>query len=281
MPEERISPRAVIFVVAVFLALVLVLLRWSADVEDTVERDQSGPLLSGIQVTEDGKLVEIDTLTLLANGEPGELVEESINLLLNGTLSERRTTAIQLSYMTNDPSTHASLLGLGAAMQAKLRNALLEGLNDTDVAVAKNCRTALIGWWRMSESPAATQQFQQGLAAYEARQWDVAMETFEGLEALGGPVPSDLHRMKAEIYLTKSRFKSALGACGRALQAEPKHFVALYVAAQAYAMDGRPEEALQALEHALAIYRAFPEALKLQAELKAAGGTVPAVHSSP
>ncbi|MHC4788108.1 MAG: hypothetical protein ACYS8K_02750, partial [Planctomycetota bacterium] len=196
MPPKGISARAVMFIVVVFLALVLVLLRWSADVESPAGSGEEGPRLSHIQIADEGKTVEINAEPSAANGEARELVRESIHLLLSGTTNERRATAIQLTYMASDATGRENVRRFDESLRDQVRQALLKGLRDPDLAVASRCREALIGWWRVSGSAAANRHFAQGIATYEAGRLDEALRLFQDLEELGDAVPPDLYRMK-------------------------------------------------------------------------------------
>jgi len=267
MALERIPAKTLIFIALVFLALVVVQLRWSADVEEKTAADQEGPRVSRIQISKGGRLVDVETERGLTTAKPEELVEAGIALLAKDTPNERRTGAIELAYMANEPAERGKLVGLNASLKTKLRQALLKGLQDADAPVAKSCGEALIGWWRMSKSTAITECFQQGLAAYEAGQLDAALQAFQNIEALGDAVPADLYRMRAEVYLGRSLPEKALTECRRALEGEPKHFMALYVQAKAYAQTGQNSKALESLNQALSIYTAFPEAQRLRARL--------------
>ena len=269
MPSEEVPARAIIFIVLVFLVLVLVQVRWGFREGDRTEPDEQGPRLSHIQIAEDDQVVDLAPESLLTRRELAELMEGRIRSLAGRKTNERRVAAIQLAYMTNDPREHEKLLRLGEELLERAEDALLKGLQDTDEAVAKSCREALVGLWRISDSTAAGEHFRQGLAAVEARQWDLALQTFESIEGLAGSVPPDLYRMKAEVYLAKSLPEQALAECLHALQAEPRHFMAFYVLARAYAQNAEYDDANRALNKALSIYTDFPEALRLRARILA------------
>jgi len=271
MALERVPAKTLAFIALVFLALVVIQLRWSANVEDKTAAEPEGPHVSRVQISKEGKLVDVETEPVLATDKAEELVQTSIALLSSTALNERRSGAIGLAYMASEPAERQRLLGLSADLKSRLQQALAKGLQDADATVAKSCGEALIGWWRMSESAAVTQYLEQGLAAYEAGQLDEALQAFQSVEALGVALPPDLYRMKAQVYLAKSLPEQALAQCRQALQAEPNHFMALYVQARAYAQAGQNPKALQALDAALSIYKTFPEAEHLRAQLLGAG----------
>jgi tetratricopeptide (TPR) repeat protein len=273
MQAGAIPARAVIFIVAVFLVLVFVHLRWGGDAGDGVSPEQGGPRVLRIQVKEQGQMVDLNGQGTPLDAGPTAFVDESTRQLGQGALNERRTAAVQLAYMANDPQEGPKLLALGTAFERRFRQALLAGLNDSDETVSRSSRQALVGWWRLSGNAALSGYVRQGVDAFEARRYEAALEAFRAAQSLGSPVPPDLHRMEAEVCLHESRFQEAKAAAQRALQAEPQHFLALHALAQACEGLGQREEALRAVRQALAIYHRFPEARELEAGLVGTGGS--------
>ncbi len=263
----HIPAKALLFMAVVFLALVLAQLRWNADVPEQAPPEAEGPQVDRIQISQGGRLVDVKTEPITVRTSLDDLMESSIGSLRGGSSNERRTAAVELSYMANTPSEQEKLLALGAGLRARLRQALLDGLRDPDSAVARPCSGARIGWWRTSASPAVTQYLQSGLSALSEGQLDAALETFQSIEGLGRPCPPDVYRMKAEVYLDKSLPEQALAEARRALQAEQRHFAALYIMARAYAQLGQDRKALEALDEALTIYPGYAEAQHLRAQL--------------
>jgi tetratricopeptide (TPR) repeat protein len=266
MALEWIRPKTIIPMAVVFLALVVVLL-WIAENEDN-EPAQEEPLqLSRIQIKQGNELVDLSEQVPLSDAELAQLIRARIQLLSSPDLNDRRATAAQLAHMTADPAERARLQQLGPAVTQELRSALFKALNDPDPVLAAECRDALVGLWRMCDSDAASEYFSQGLAAYEAGQPDRALETFNSVEGLGGPVPPDLYRMTAEIYLAQQKFNMALEECRKAVRVEPRNFPALYVLARIYHAQGDDEKALKALDGTLLIYHTYPEALRLRQQI--------------
>ncbi len=272
MGLEELRPRTVVFVALVFLALVAVHLQWGGEQEDGAPPEEQGPLLSRVQITNGGESVEIDFASLPSQSDVEGLMARYANLLVKGEVAERRTTAIELAHITHEPQDYEKLLQLSSRTQDAVRQALLKGLNDPDARVSAHCRQALVGLWRVSDSAAVIRQFQLGLAAHERRQLDDALAAFTNAEQVQSNVPPDLHRMKAEIYLATSLPTEALEECRRALEAEPRHFLALYALAKAHADTGHRDKALEALDRALTIYKAFPEANELRRKMLESGG---------
>jgi tetratricopeptide (TPR) repeat protein len=264
MSAETLHPRVILLMGAVFLALVVMHL-WMGDEGNNRTGATGVPQLAGISITEEDDQVDIGLQEPVSALE--ELVASRTYLLLNGEGNERRVTAIQLAEMTADPPEAMRLVALSAETRKGLRAACLKGLNDPDVVVSANCRDALLGMWRLSDSVAVVEQFMRGLLAYEQGRLDAALESFERAERLQGFVPPDLYRMKAQVFLARAMYEDALAQCKQALGIEPLHFRALLVAAQARAQLGDEEEALGLLGIALGVYESFAEARQLRQEI--------------
>jgi len=269
MPAERIRPKTIVFIAVVFLALVAVHLRWGGEDGAAEEPEEPRPRLSQVQITSGGQAVEIDLGALPTRGDIERLMESYARVLRTGEQDERRTTAIQLAYIANEPREYETILQVRKSVLDRLRQALLAGLNDEDGRVAANCRDALVGLWRVSASAPAIERFAGGVAAYESGDYDAALKAFQTAEKLQSDPPPDLYRMMAQVYLAQSKPEQAIAQCRLALKAEPKHFVALCVLARAHAQSGQPDKARSALDRALAIYKGFPDALKLREQITA------------
>ncbi len=264
MAEQVIRPRLILLISAIFLALVGLHV-WLGS-QDKENGDAEGrPELSGIQIAEGERQVAVGPE--VTAGELAKLVASRIALLTGGETDERRATALQLAKMAASPLGTDDLVRLKPSVKQDLRQALLGGLNDVDEVVSSNCRNALVGMWRSSDSVAATEQFGEGLLAYEAGQMDRALQAFQSVEQLSASVPPDLYRMKAEVYVAKSMPNEALAECGRALEAEPLNFLALLVVGRIHAKAGDYERALKALDTALSIHTQFREAKLLRQEI--------------
>jgi len=269
MPAETIRPKTIVFIAVVFLALVAVHLRWGGEDGAAEQPEEPRPSLSQVQIDSGGQAVEIDLRDLPTRSDIERLMEGYAYVLRTGDQDERRTTAIQLAYIANEPREYEKILQVSKPVLERVRQALLAGLNDPDARVDANCREALVGLWRVSDSAPALERFASGLTAYTAGDYDAALEQFQAAEKLQSAPPPDLHRMMAQVYLAQSRPDQAIAQCRLALQAEPKHFLALHVLAEAQAQSDHPEKARAALERALAIYKRFPEALKLREQIAA------------
>jgi hypothetical protein len=267
MPADGIPTKALIAIVLVFLALVVVQLRWSPDKDS--EGGEDRPTLSQIHVTDDGS-VEISPAAGLTQEDLEALMVDRIRLLREGEDRERRATALEVATMADDPAGRDLFLQLPQALGQRVRDALFGGLADPDPLVARNCRRALVGLWRVFPNGAAAQRFSDGLKAYEAADMEAALVAFREAESLSGSAPPDLGRMVAEAWLAKSPPDPE--ASQAALHTEPRHFLALCTKARALAGLGRDAEALSCVDEALAICPSLPEARELRPELTKRGG---------
>ncbi|MCD6416247.1 MAG: tetratricopeptide repeat protein [Planctomycetes bacterium] len=263
MARQAIPPKVIIFVIAAFLAVVVVNV-WRGEDRGDAGR-KAAREASRIELSDKRK--QLDVHMERSPDELKSLISSRINLLRNGKTDEQQAVAIQLACMTNDPTQGERLLLLGEQVRSELRQTLLAALGSPDAVVSQSCQDALVGLWRSSDSMAATQRFQEGLKAYQTGDPDRALEIFRAAQQLRATVPPDLYRMKAQILLKQSRLDEALEECRRALDAEPANFFALFVVARIHAEKGNQEKALKALDAALKLNPAFTRARALQEEL--------------
>jgi len=266
MVAEWFRPKTILVMAVVFMALVTMLLLVGEN-EDNQATPEEQLQLSRIQIKKGDQLVDLSPGVQLTDAEMAQLLRGRIQTLASRDTADRRAVAVQLAHMTGEPAERERLRPLGAPLLQELRTALFKGLNDPDPVVSANCRDALIGLWRICDSDAASEYFAQGVAAYEAGDLDKALQTFRSVEALGGPLPPDLYRMTAEIYLSRNQPNQALDECRKAVKAEPRSFPALYVLARLYHGLGDDRRALEALDGALLIYHSYPDALKLRQQI--------------
>ena len=272
MLSEWVRPKTVVFMAVVFLTLVALLL-WSVRRDDNGANKDRPLQLSRIQIRNGDKLVDVSQQAQPSDDDLAQLMLSRARLLASGAADDRRAMALQLAQITADPAERERLAQLDGVVVRELRTALAKGLNDEDAVVAANCRDALVGLWRMSGSDAASESFNQGLAAYDAGQLDTALQTFTSIERLGGSVQPDLYRLTAEIYLSQKKYDKALDECRKAVRAEEaaqvdQHsFLTLYVLARIYHAQGQDDKAIKALDGALLICHSYPEAIQLRQDL--------------
>ena len=273
MAEETIPGKGWIVIGLVFLAFVVVHLRWGGEANQN-GNGSNEPFVASIRIANEDGVMEITPAASATAAALAALTEGRIRLLLNGSATERRATAVELASLTCDAGGRGKLAQLPAETLLEVRRALLgkgrkaTGLNDPDPVVSASCRQALEGLWRMSGSAVGDDYLQQGLAAFEADRIDKALEVFRQVEQLGGTVPPDLYRLQAEAYLAKARPDEALTACAKALRADACQFLALHAMARAYVQMHEIDKADKALTVALEIYHEFPEAHALRAQIQ-------------
>jgi tetratricopeptide (TPR) repeat protein len=267
MSADAVRPKVVLLIAGAFLLLVVLQVWMGGEKPGDVE--EAGPQLSRLELPEEGE--ELELTREMTPAELEDLTESRIYLLGNGEINERRATAIQIAMMVADPLESDRYLRMPDPLKARLREALFRGLNDGDDVVSSKCREALLGIWRTSDSVAATERFQEGLAAWDAGRLEEALEVFQSVEQLRGSVPPDLYRMKAEVYLARSRLQEALESCRQALNVEPRNFQALLVVARIHARSGDEERAMKTLDTALGIYSRFPAARQLRRDIASRG----------
>ncbi len=268
MPPQELHLKALIVIAVVFVSVAAVhLLLGSADEEgELIEGDGATPTM---QITRQGEEVDLVPDVAMTPQESIELLREQMAQLTTAEGPKQRAAAIQLRFMANDPERQECLKELGARSVAEMESALLRCLSSEDETVSQNCRDALIGLWRMPERGSAPQLYAKGLDAYQQGAWEKALAAFASLEKTWGELPPDLWRLRGEMLLRKGRADEAIAACRRAVELEPKHFVAYYVLTQAYESEGERGRAMKALDAALRVYPTYPEALELRGELAA------------
>lgn len=273
MAEQAVPAKMLIVIGLVFLVLVAVNLYWGGE----AGRNGNGaaePIVARIRIADEDGVVEIEPVASATADDLAALMQGRVRLLLRGADNERRATAVEMASLGNDLAGRDKLAQLPPPVLAEVRRALLgqgladKGLNDPDPVVSRNCREALVGLWRISESAVGDRHLRQGLAAFEAGQMDTALAVFRKVQELGGAAPPDLYRLLAEVHLARSQPDEALAECCRALQADDHQFLALHAMARAYVQKGQHEKANRALDVALAVYREFPEARELRARIE-------------
>jgi len=255
MASRAITGRAVAFLVVAFLLLVAVHLLWQ-DAEEGPSEEKS-PSLRVTTVKIEGQEAEG-----LLGGEDSSArdarralerreLERQLRRLKSGDIAERRDAAFRLVFIADRSCTVA----------------LLAGLKDADAKVADRCAKALTRLWRTSRSPAAQRLFKSGLAAYQAGRADEALQMFTRAAELDDSI-CELYRLRAEIWLDKSRPDQALDDCKRAILVEKNNFHARYLAALCYLEMGDHDKAMQSITESLVIYPHFEQARALQERIR-------------
>lgn len=272
MAEGTIPGKGFIVIVLVFVALVVVIIRWG---DESATNGTAGPVVASIRIAEKDGMVEVSPGTSTTAEDMVALLQGRMARLLSGSDDERRAAAVEMASLAGSPGGRDRLTQIPANMLAEIRRALLgrvrtgTGLNDADPLVSSSCRDALVGMWRISHSAVCDDYLRDGLAALDADDADAALNAFVMANGLGEAAPPDLYRLLAEAYLAKDRPNDALEACRRALSADDTQFPALLAMARAYVQLREFDNANKALTVALSIYPGFAEAKTLRAEIQA------------
>lgn len=270
MPDDSIGPKAIAIVAAVFAILIAVLLIWGGS-DEGMPSVQPEAQVSTLRIGENGQAVEVPTPSAPAGEETQQLTDDALRLLQQGSPNERRSTAIQLAYLLGDAETGQRMARLDADRRGRLREALIAGLKGSDDTVARTCAEALLGLWQTASTEAATRHLRRAITALEEGKPQDAAAMLAEVEKLGGALPPDFYRIRAEALLASGDAKAAFDDCHRALNAEPAQFAALETMARAFVQSGQRDQAVAALDRALALYPTFPAAVRLRAQLTATG----------
>ncbi len=251
MDTERIPGRAIAIAVVVFLFLAGVHLWWQQD--DTVGRGGDNEMV--IEETQLDGGEERLHLGAADRPDPGARREEAQKwleiLASDAPLEKRRSAALHLQYLA------------GPEMQ----KALLQHLKSEDPVIARRCAETLVDFWQQSESPSVNRLMKQGVAAFEEAEYQRAMKRFQMCLQLN-PQVSDLHRLRAEILLSRGEVDKALQAAQQATTIQRKNYWAHYVVAQCYLRQNEGDKALDEVEWVLDIYPTFKPARNLKNKIR-------------
>ena len=249
---ERNMPVRVIGVVAGVFVLLAAIQIWLHQAEQSEPGDNQ-PSFSPTEIEGKGQKINIgggEGSPTGASPELDRLTREKIRRLRNGSVSERRRAALQLTFNPHPAAEEA----------------LLDGLDDPERQVAEQCSQALLEVWRSSDSAVAGLLLERALEAYETGRWDAALRQLNDTSRLD-PDISEVYRLKARIWIRRGKPDKALKNAQKAISLQEKHFRAHYLAARSYAEKGQVEKGKEQLKEALAIYPAFEEAMKLKEKL--------------
>jgi len=267
MAQERPTPRVLVLVGVLLAALVFVILRWGGEDGTATPARLEPSLLSKAEVTTGGRKLEIDLDSLSTHDQLEDALRKCLLLLSESEGPERLKAAIRISQLMGQLQAPGTAAAFSPSLLEEAQERLLKGLTDRDPHVAAHCANALVSLWRISPDPTTVQELRRGVSAYEAGQYEAALEAFRAAEQAVGPQPPDLYRMEAEAHLALSRPEEAASACERALKAQPAHFLALYDLARARLRKGDRKEAARALKRATAIYPGLPDAAELRRQV--------------
>jgi tetratricopeptide (TPR) repeat protein len=111
--------------------------------------------------------------------------------------------------------------------------------------------------WLATDDPAVASLVERGLAAMAAREVAAALEAFDRVIELA-PDYAEGWNKRATLHWLRGAFEASVADIDRTLALEPRHFGALSGLAMIREAQGRPFEALEALERLLHIHPRMP-----------------------
>jgi tetratricopeptide (TPR) repeat protein len=112
--------------------------------------------------------------------------------------------------------------------------------------------------WLSTDDAAVAPWIRRGLAAMEAREFETALRAFDRVVELA-PDYAEGWNKRATLYWLCGAYEESVADIGRTLSLEPRHFGALSGLAMIREAQGRPFEALEALEKLLHIHPRLPQ----------------------
>jgi tetratricopeptide (TPR) repeat protein len=112
--------------------------------------------------------------------------------------------------------------------------------------------------WLATDDEAAVPWIRRGLAAMEARDFDAALQAFDRVVELA-PDYAEGWNKRATLHWLRGQYEESLADIDRTLALEPRHFGALSGLAMIREAQGRPFEALEALEALMQIHPRLPQ----------------------
>jgi tetratricopeptide (TPR) repeat protein len=142
------------------------------------------------------------------------------------------------------------------------REAVLRGLFARLASAASELEAGAVEreiWsvWMSTDDQAIAPWIQRGLAAMESRNLDAALQAFDRVVELA-PGYAEGWNKRATVHWLRGAFDAAIADIDRTLALEPRHFGALSGLAMIREAQGRPFEALEALEKLLHIHPRLP-----------------------
>jgi len=122
--------------------------------------------------------------------------------------------------------------------------------------------------WHEIDDDLVAPWMRRGLAALEARDLGAALSAFDRVTELA-PDYAEGWNKRATLHWLRGAFEESLADIDRALELEPRHFGALSGLAMIREAQGRPFEALEALEKLIHIHPHLPHLRERIDELSA------------
>ena len=152
--------------------------------------------------------------------------------------------------------------------EARLRDLFARLANAASQPEASEIEREIWTAWHAIDDPIVAPIVERGLAALEARNLDAAMAAFDRVVALA-PDYAEGWNKRATLHWLRGAYDASIADIDRTLALEPRHFGALSGLAMIREAQGRPFEALEALERLLHIHPQMPHLRERIEELSA------------
>jgi tetratricopeptide (TPR) repeat protein len=122
-----------------------------------------------------------------------------------------------------------------------------------DLAVAKAIEQTIWGIWTRSGDEAIDREMKKGLNAMDIGNAEAALAVFNSV-VKKAPGFAEGWNKRATIYYYMNRYEASIRDVEKTLALEPRHFGALAGLGSIYLETGKEQDALKALEKALAVH---------------------------
>ena len=158
----------------------------------------------------------------------------------------------QLADKNNAEARRLGVIGLGDMGKMEDIPLLVQALRDPDEVVRLLAGRSLWEVWSRSGDPDVDVLFQRGLAQMNGHDLDGAIETFSQI-IQKKPDFAEGWNKRATLYYLAGEFQKSLADCEEVIRRNPVHFGALSGFGLIYLRIGKPEQALDYFERALAV----------------------------
>ncbi|HUJ64605.1 MAG TPA: tetratricopeptide repeat protein, partial [Acidimicrobiales bacterium] len=160
-----------------------------------------------------------------------------------------------LAALANKDDVEARRLGaagLGNSGRMEDVPLLVEALRDPDIEVRRLAEQSLWQVWSRSGDPDVDALFQQGLEQMNQHDFDEAIETFSQI-IQKKPGFAEGWNKRATLYYLVGEYEKSVADCEEVIRRNPAHFGALSGFGLNYLQLGKPEQALDYFQRALAV----------------------------
>lgn len=175
----------------------------------------------------------------------------------------------QLMQSDHTDAKKVALLAIGLVGQGRCLPKLVKHLKDADPVVHEMTEHAMWSiWFRMGSTPEANHQLARGAQALERKDYEHALDHFNRALTIDPDFAEAYNQRALAAYLLE-RYEDSIADCERTIERMPMHFGALAGMGHCYAHLGKPREAIESYERALAIHPHFECLREAVPELRA------------